>query len=1324
MCEDGPLELVPYMSPRLSWNQYWQELLAENGAAKPGWVALLLFPSGLSNAGLVALQRCLLNLLGTGAARYVGLFHVAPSVFGEDVDRQITSTMQELGAPSTKVQLDVIGADAESLAKLLTAMPKRSIVVVHHLELFYSPGTAQSASPIHTWSGAEVSVGTLDERHGAQLGALVERLLLIAESRQLLIVAQAGLSSRAVDAFKPALKSAPQLCIRGGQRMEDRYGALVSQLLRRVRVGTLSLDRARSRARLATHEPELRAQAEAQLLFAHQRFDEAWRTIEPHLGAYGNAPAAICLGVARIALAAFRHEAARSWLQQGVNAGPRSFADLHSAWQLALELDDKSLSETLFAKFSDAYPNEPIVLQERATRLLGEWRYAEAADYARRAGLHFHAAVWEALAQTGFDLEATLRLARYDEDRAYIHWRAALDAEHRGDLDSAMSLAALVPEASKYHDGAMALRLRVFGRGLLHQQKVTDSDVNDLIPLIVSVARAPQKRAARIAFEDLLEETIGDRTALTLLCTACERLLDAVLAAAERAPRAILFPRNDGEVADPAEVLAFSKELSATAPTDLLMVGRGELPATMTSRATPEMIRAILLINQRMDLTGDGRRIATHRLWEIELICRAVGEPSKDCFAAIQLVRWLARQGDRQSARDLAEEALRALPESQPIYRLWRTGLAWMVFAEAFLWTSNPMAALRCAVLMLASWQSSVRETEVICDALNLLARTYRDLQLGALALRFLDAENRLRTNCGAVELMWQLEALELDLKAQELDRDDRRAWLRHFAALLRTWRQLPAQVERLPVLSRIFSIGRHLRLLGVALPEPLVHELTGALQAEQQPAVEVLRHAITEPPTRVEFLAIVERFDSAVRTDDLKTQFSALRMVAEDTIGVAVDSGDADLFLAALGVLAQPVLSLSAGVAEDPMNADITDLHRHARETMSAMDQAAILDMDSILRRAGRPREKQILEACTISVTQVSALLRQGETVLFLAHSGRGQLCACAVDFTGGISLWTAPEESWSEFRFHKWQLRFPSEYRFDAAPYGNGWSRTELRETVKGLGLYLPTRPTQLTIVPSADLFLFPFVLAAPWRPLALEQTDSFLLAAASDEFLGESVMISTAPSPQWLITRRATSLSNQKGRLAWIGTSDTPDQALRNLRETLKWQFQTHGIQRIEADRPTAMVGAGLAIVIAHGVQGEGSEFHALGDGINRFSPVEVASWLEKCACAVIAACHGGASTAHRHTHETRGLVSAILLAGARAVVACPWPLSTAMVAVWLPRFLQSIAAGETVTEAAFAAAKEVRSNFADGAAGAAMQVFGDGNITVSPASPDAD
>ncbi len=68
----------------------------------------------------------------------------------------------------------------------------------------------------------------------------------------------------------------------------------------------------------------------------------------------------------------------------------------------------------------------------------------------------------------------------------------------------------------------------------------------------------------------------------------------AVQVAAGQAPRAVLFARNDGELADPDEVIAFSKELTETTLKDLLVIGRGELPAEMLPRATPEMVRALL----------------------------------------------------------------------------------------------------------------------------------------------------------------------------------------------------------------------------------------------------------------------------------------------------------------------------------------------------------------------------------------------------------------------------------------------------------------------------------------------------------------------------------------------------------------------------------------------------------------------------------------------------------------------------------------------------------------------------------------------------------
>jgi hypothetical protein len=167
-------------------------------------------------------------------------------------------------------------------------------------------------------------------------------------------------------------------------------------------------------------------------------------------------------------------------------------------------------------------------------------------------------------------------------------------------------------------------------------------------------------------------------------------------------------------------------------------------------RATPEMVRALIFITQGITGTDFDLKIASDRLWEMELISRALGDPSKDGLVAMQLVRGLVRQGANQAARDLAEEALRVFPTSQPMHRLWRAGLAWMVVAEAFHRAGNPMAALRCAALMLAAWQSSVREAEVFCEGLNLLGRIYRDLRLTPFALHCWQEEKRLRTRCGA----------------------------------------------------------------------------------------------------------------------------------------------------------------------------------------------------------------------------------------------------------------------------------------------------------------------------------------------------------------------------------------------------------------------------------------------------------------------------------------------------------------------------------------------------------------------------------------------
>lgn len=920
------------MAMGFSWETYWRDLLERNRAGTPGWVALLLLPTGLPVEGLAALHRALLPFVGDEEAKpYQHLIYIGPTSLKAELDEQRGAMAKQLGAEAPPITLETSVSSADALVNRMIAMPKGTVVVVHSLELFHGRVGAQNLPTITTWSGTEVTIESKDEQLGPHIGGILESLVPHAESGELLIIAHCGLSSAAAKRFSPALCEARNFVVSGGSRLEDRQSALLSRLLARMKAGTLTVEMARARIQYAFAEPELQTQAEAHVLFTAKRFDEAWRVLEPQLDSYKNAPASQCFAIARMAHAAFHHQCARDWLHRGAEAGPRSFIELHSAWLLGLELDEAPLAESLFARLTTFYPDDPFVLQELAKSSLRAWRYADAADYARRAGLHFYAAVWDALGAEGFDLDSVLRFARNDEDRAYIHLRVALEAERRDDIETAVWHAKAVPHESEFSDLAMALRLRMFGNGLLYEKHVSETDLDEFVSLLTAVASTPTRMKSRVALEDITEEVLGEHAVVILLCAACERLLTSSLLAAEHAPRAVRFAFTGDELEDPEEVLAFSKELRESAIRDVLMVGRGELPSAMMSRATPEMVRTLIGFTQRIANTEFNSTIAIDRLWEMELVCRAVGDPSKDGLVALLLVRGLVRQGANQAARDLAEEALRVFPDSQNKHRIWRTGLAWMVVAEAFHRSGNPMAALRCTALMLAAWQSSVREAEIFCEGLNMLGKIYRDLSLTPFAFRCWEDEKRLRTRCGATEMIWQLDTLMLDIELQTLSGAGRSTWFRFFRKLVRTWRELPEHAEHMPLLSRALSIGRYLQKRGVKLPDKLVEDLTNSLSDESMPIVAIMRRMLGEPPTREEFLEIVRRFDAAIRGDDLKTQLSALKTLAEDTLEAAAREGDADRFIAAFCVVSQPVLTLSATVPVDAVESDIANLRRHA---------------------------------------------------------------------------------------------------------------------------------------------------------------------------------------------------------------------------------------------------------------------------------------------------------------------------------------------------------------------------------------------------------
>jgi hypothetical protein len=138
--------------------------------------------------------------------------------------------------------------------------------------------------------------------------------------------------------------------------------------------------------------------------------------------------------------------------------------------------------------------------------------------------------------------------------------------------------------------------------------------------------------------------------------------------------------------------------------------------------------------------------------------------------------------------------------------------------------------------------------------------------------------------------------------------------------------------------------------------------------------------------------------------------------------------------------------------------------------------------------------------------------------------------------------------------------------------------------------------------------------------------------------------------------------------------------------------------------------------LAVIVAHGTCSETGEFQALTDGLTAYSPSEVGHWLQGTRCVVLCVCSGGHTSIGLRRCEPRGLVTSLLNAGVRCVIAARWELRLEYAARWTMKFLEFIDHGKSVEDAAFHCALDVDGFGSDAAAWAAMQVFGDSAITL--------
>lgn len=1306
----------------------WRPVIEANRLHEPGVVVLLIGEHGLD-------------------AAHVAAWHVAIAALGEDecspayrrfrhfvlpqeahAFADLPAEVARLVGTGPKPSLETEGLSSSEIAaldKAFRAMPERSAGSFVGLERIRSADvTLPHGVEVEHWEGGTRSLRTEDELHAAHVAAAVRKLVPIAKERSLLLLIAARLSGAAIPMLREHVEHLDGLAILSAPpTFHELAAAKIMRLAREIRTGETALTDALSALDIALSEPEQRALARSQLLYSEQHFATAWREIEPFtkfwLADVHTQSAALFLQLGQTAFAAQRRDPAAKFLAAALQVAPTSFEDLQTALRLARSLDDQTNADAVLDQMQAHFPTDPVTLRLLHERALRQWDYATAEKLSLQLGEPADARLWSALARTDLEVDDLLTSAEANGRRGRILACAAREALRRGDVTQADHWAAMVERSAPEFAAAVEIRLRVFRDAVLSKRQIENSDVADFLPLLEAVASLHENTQLRTRFEDLLEKEVPEATATHLLIASTWQLLPQVLKEAYRAP-CWMFDVPQSTDASFREDLTFLIEVMKSLEPPLVAIGRGELVEHLRSDATPARLRSLMRDIQMIPLTADDSTTPTLLLSAVEKIARIAHDPSADVLIAELLITRQARAAGLQPARNLAEETLRVLPTTQPEYAQWRLALAWYAFGEAFSVTGNPVAALRHAALALTVMRHQVIEAEPVCYLLRLITKCVRDLHHPRLALECIDLERSLRKRIGATAVLYQLEQVQISVEGALLPSAAPRHLMRFLRRTLRLWRSLPEEAENLPALSMAVSFLREVRWAGVEVADALRQEVVAALTTEGGPYAQLLTATARGQITRDELLEFVQTFDTAVRADDLATQLRPLKLVAEDALDAAVSNNDAALFLTAVSIFSQPVLS--ASVAAPPVgmrDIDAEKLRRWALRMAGSADTdlAVLRDINDLLTDAGQPSTITFSKACAVGPRDVAEVISPEESVLFLAEGPDDCLRLCLVRSDGGVRLQRLDQSVWSAQQLAKWQRKFPAGLVSTQSFSGRGWTTVELGKVMSGLCLPLISGTKQLTLVPSAQLFEFAFALCDTGRFAAdAENTDGveepLVRWTPGGELLGRAFRLAIAPSAAWLIHARTNAPAVESRWKAWLGSPSSIDPAVIALRKHLVPLFSSRNVTLIEAETPENMAGSALAIIGSHGQREASGQFRAISDGRTSYSTAEMAEHLRGCGCVVLCVCHGGGSNVAVSTNEIRGMVGALLSNGVHAVIAAAWPISVGTAAYWMPIFLDRVRAGENVRNASYTAAKSVEVHSSDAAAPAAFQVYGDG------------
>jgi len=224
----------------------------------------------------------------------------------------------------------------------------------------------------------------------------------------------------------------------------------------------------------------------------------------------------------------------------------------------------------------------------------------------------------------------------------------------------------------------------------------------------------------------------------------------------------------------------------------------------------------------------------------------------------------------------------------------------------------------------------------------------------------------------------------------------------------------------------------------------------------------------------------------------------------------------------------------------------------------------------------------------------------------------------------------------------------------------------------------------PSPILVVSSTDLQALPLNL---WR--------------TPENFAGLSRAMATIPSLSWMRAAQAYPDVPDRRKVAWISEGSEQGHTFLVAADMLEETLVEHDVLlNKNPSIPSKFVGAGLAIIVAHGgiAPGGTSFFTNISDeGEISVNASELVRALRNVDVVVLFVCSGGRVDKSPIGETTSGLAKQLLDAGCSAVLGSPWPLEVNVMWNWLPTFLDTWRNGANLAVANYEANRELDNRF---------------------------